>query len=428
MTGRSAVRHLLAHGVTPVIIDTRPEPSDFPSELRSLECHWQTEGWPDIAVERAILSPGLSMDSCLVTAARAAGVTLLSDIDEFFEHVRSPVIGITGTNGKSTVTSLVGHILRQAGITVAVGGNLGEAALDLLDPQVDVYVLELSSFQLQRSRVHEFAAATVLNISADHLDLHGTMDDYVAAKKRIYERSRLVVYNRDDDATWATGSCRSIGVGLNAPDLQQEWGLVNAGGETWIACGTQRLCRTSELPLGGKHNILNTMFACALVQDRVEPARAMRLALSFRGLAHRFELVRRRDGVDYVNDSKATNVGATQAALAGFTTENVVLIGGGDAKGADLAELEPYLKGRVRQLVAIGRDGEQLAGVAESAGIAVCVAQSMREAVDVAARVAEPGDTVLLSPACASLDMYENYQARGDEFRDAVNDLDGIDA
>ena len=169
------------------------------------------------------------------------------------------------------------------------------------------------------------------------------------------------------------------------------------------------------------------MFACALVQDRVEPARAMRLALSFRGLAHRFELVRRRHGVDYVNDSKATNVGATQAALAGFTTENVVLIGGGDAKGADLAELEPYLKGRVRQLVAIGRDGEQLAGVAESAGIAVCVAQSMREAVDVAARVAEPGDTVLLSPACASLDMYENYQARGDEFRDAVNDLDGID-
>ena len=427
VTGESVVRFLLSRNIHVSVFDTRPrrDVGNCPVEIQ-----WQTNKWPadsvqSSSVDCAIVSPGLDMDACLLQSARAAGVPLYSDIDLFFAAVQAPVIGITGTNGKSTVTSLVGHLINKVGHACGVGGNLGVAALDIIDPQHECYVLELSSFQLERSLLHPYAASTVLNLSEDHLDKHTDMQAYAASKHRIYANSASRVFNRADPLTVPDHRDCTVSFGLDAPPGPDDWGIRISADERFIAKGEDLICPVSQLPLAGEHNEQNVLAACALTQGWVDLNDLPRALASFQGLAHRFERVALLDGVTYINDSKATNLGATMAALIGMSPDKqVVLIAGGDAKGVDLSPLSALLHSRVMHLVAIGRDGPQLVRLAESVGVSATLVTSMLDAVEVSRHVARQGDTVLLSPACASLDMFISYVDRGEQFVRAVRNLD----
>ena len=428
VTGESAARHLMRRGEAPIVLDTR-RARPIGDEFVGLDVRFDVSRWPDLDVERAVVSPGLALDACLVAGARAAGVELLSDIDLFFASANAPVFGVTGTNGKSTVTAWTGHALARAGHAVGVGGNLGDAALDILRDDADFYVLELSSFQLERSQPHPFAAVCILNVSEDHLDSHGDMPAYVAAKQRIYARAQMCVHNRDDAATRPSvhSASRSFGSGL--PTDEGMFGLADRDpkGEHVGRClmrGDTVICATADLPLAGVHNEMNALAVCALL-DGVVAVPDMGAALQgFDGLAHRFERVATRAGVAYINDSKATNLGATIAALEGMASDgSVLLIAGGDAKGVDLAPLADVMRGRVRLVLTIGQDGPAVVRAAAAAGIEAIACAGVAEAVATAAEYAVGGETVLLSPACSSLDMYLNYAERGELFARAVRDL-----
>lgn len=424
VTGESVVRFLLGHKLDVYVYDTRPprEVKDCPVDIQ-----WQTNSWPGVKVDCAIVSPGLDMDACLLQSARASGVPLFSDIDLFFAAVHNPVIGITGTNGKSTVTSLVGHLLNSSGLSCGVGGNLGLAAMDLLDPQHDIYVLELSSFQLERSLHHPFVASTILNLTEDHLDKHAGMQAYAASKQRIYADAKQFVFNRADLLTvpeLAEDADHAVSFGLDAPPRSQDWGIRLSAGERYVAKGEELLCPVSQLPLAGEHNEQNVLAACALTQQWIDLGDLVPALVSFEGLAHRFQQVATAEGVSYVNDSKATNLGATMAALVGMPAQNqVVLIAGGDAKGVDLTPLSSLFESRVHHLVALGKDASKLRELADNVGVTSELVDSMRAAVQAAKLASRAGDTVLLSPACASLDMFASYVDRGDQFVHAVLDL-----
>ena len=422
VTGESVLRYLLAQGIEAVVLDTRPPRQ---TGFAQTEFLWETQRWPGLAVDFAAVSPGLAMDHCLVAGAAASGVRLVSDIDLFFAAVQAPVIGVTGTNGKSTVTALAGHMLNHAGVPCGVGGNLGTAALDLLDDRHQCYVLELSSFQLERSKEQTFDAAVVLNVTEDHLDKHGDMQHYVQAKQRIYTNAARCVFNRMDPLTAPARPDGACSFGLDAPPTDVDWGVAqDLEGSRVLVRGADTLCAAADLPLSGAHNELNVLAACALVDAHLDFDQMRAGLVSFKGLPHRFEVVGQLDDVVYVNDSKATNLGATMAALAGMRcADQVILIAGGDAKGVDLAPLAEVFKGRVRHVLTIGRDGPQIAAVAAACGIACRACMSLEEAVVVGRSLAKAGDTVLLSPACASLDMFDNYMQRGECFAQAVAQL-----
>ena len=429
VTGQSVVRHLRRAGVTPVVLDTRAPQQLVAPEFADLDIRWDQTRWPDIDVDEAVLSPGLALDDCLVAGARRAGVHLVSDIDVFFANVPAGayVIGITGTNGKSTVTAWAGHLLESAGIDCAVGGNIGDAALDLLEEEHAGYVLELSSFQLERSGELPLACAAVLNVTEDHLDVHGDMQQYQASKHRIYARAERLIYDRDDPRTVPARREGAVSFGLGAPLAETDWGVVEIAGEQQLCRGRRAVLPVAALPLPGDHNVLNALAACALVEPWVELAGLAEGLTTFRGLAHRFERVAEVAGVVYVNDSKATNLGAAMAALGGLPLANqVVLIAGGDPKGVDLEPLAALLPGRVKHLICIGLAASDLAGLAQSAGVSAEVCEDLQSAVAVAAGSAAAGDMVLLSPACASLDMFTSYRERGERFAEAVHALEVI--
>ncbi|MCR9261517.1 MAG: UDP-N-acetylmuramoyl-L-alanine--D-glutamate ligase [Pseudomonadaceae bacterium] len=428
VTGESVTRFLLDRNISVSVYDTRA-PRDI--SHCPVEIQWQTSRWPEAGlvnpVDCAIVSPGLDMDACLIQSARAAGVSLYSDIDLFFAAIDGPVIGITGTNGKSTVTSLVGHLINAVGHTCGVGGNLGAAALSIIDPDNECYVLELSSFQLERSLLHAYSASTVLNLSEDHLDKHTDMQAYTASKHRIYANSKTCIYNRADPLTLPNTGGRLVSFGQDEPPGADDWGIRISADQRFIAKGEMLVCPVSQLPLAGEHNEQNVLAACALTQDWVELSMLSQALASFQGLAHRFEQVAEVGGVNYINDSKATNLGATMAALVGMSADkHVVLIAGGDAKGVDLAPLSTLLETRVNHLVALGQDGPQLLQLAEAVGVTGTLVATMQDAVEESRRVARQGDTVLLSPACASLDMFASYVDRGEQFVRAVRNLDAV--
>ena len=419
VTGQSIVRHLKKENPTDdvVVLDTREANADLSREYADVDVRWESSELPEEHFDRIVVSPGLSMESCLMKGAVASDAPVVSDIDLFFESVKAPVIGITGTNGKSTVTSLVGHLLQGAGQNIGVGGNLGEAALDLIAEDRDGYVLELSSFQLERSREQPFHAAAILNVSEDHIDQHGSFERYKEAKNRILSRAKKTVSNREDPNTGQG----QVTFGSSQPSQDSEWGLVTQEGQDHIAVGQELIVDVASLPLSGSHNVLNVMAACALVDGMVARGDMSGLLEDFHGLAHRFETVAVIEDVEFVDDSKATNVGATVAALAGINTENkIVLIAGGDAKGADLSPLVEAIRGKAKCVVTIGVDGDKVASCAESAGVATVRANSIEEAVALASEHAVKGDMVLLSPACASLDMFANFRERGQKFAEAV--------
>ena len=423
VTGRSVARHFLARGAEVTALDTR-DPQPIPEELAQVTVHWQCKEWLDVGADRAILSPGLPMDSCLVRSTLAAGVAVSSDIDVFFEEVAAPVIGITGTNGKSTVTSLAGHLLKTAGYRVGVGGNLGEPALDLLDSAVDYYVLELSSFQLERSQFAQLAKAVVLNLSEDHIDQHGSFGVYQAAKRRIYEQAECCIFNRADPLTRPTLLEGAVSFGLTEPAGVSEWGLIEQDGTPWISRGEAEVCPVDALPLAGAHNVMNVLAACALVDGIVDRVLLPEGLATFQGLPHRFEKVAEVDGVTYVDDSKATNLGATLAALDGLDNgQPFVLIAGGDAKGADLTPLARPFAAGARAVIVLGQDGPSIQDVAEKTGVMSKAVSNLDDAVRTAADLAHVGDLVLLSPACASIDMFANYAERGRLFQAAVDKL-----
>ena len=383
------------------------------------------------------ISPGLDRREAPVAGAIERGVPVVGDIELFAQALKEragpKVVAVTGSNGKSTVTAMAGEILRAAGRRTVVAGNIGTPVLDVLCAIEDgaaapeAFVLELSSFQLESTSSLEPAAAAMLNLTEDHLDRYDSMDDYAAAKARVFAGGGAQVLNRDD--RWSMGMARTgrslLTFGGGAPRAETEWGIRAERGADVLARGSRPLMELARLPVAGLHNAANALAAHALAHSIGAPDEALARALrSFQGLPHRMQQVAEHEGVIFLDDSKGTNVGATVAALAGLQRP-AVLIAGGDGKGQDFAPLAPAVKARARAVVLIGRDADKLAQAIAGSGVPVERAAGMEEAVQAAFRASRAGDAVLLSPACASYDMFRNYAHRGEAFAAAVRRLAG---
>ncbi len=430
-SGMSVVRHLARRGQPFAVVDTRANPP----ELATLQAQY-----PEIEVRcgeldvdflcrasELLVSPGLAVSTPALQAAAARGVKLSGDIELFAREARAPIVAITGSNAKSTVTTLVGEMAQAAGRKVAVGGNLGTPALDLLNDDVELYVLELSSFQLETTEQLNAEVATCLNVSEDHMDRYAGLPAYHQAKHRIFRGARQVVVNRDDRLSrpllgeevpvWSFG--------LGKPDFKG-FGLIEENGEKHLAFQFEVLMPARELKMRGAHNQSNALAALALGHAVGLPFAAMLQTLrTFAGLPHRCQWVGERAGVSYYDDSKATNVGAALAAIGGLGADidgKLVLIAGGDGKGADFSALREPIARYCREVILLGRDAGRLASVLQDA-VALKQVQGLEEAVQRAAECALPGDAVLLSPACASLDMFRNFEERGRLFAAAVEAL-----
>ena len=423
-TGVSAARHLAARGHRLVVTDSRADPPGL-AELRRLVPGAETAlGGFDPAVlegaDQVVVSPGVSLADPFLRTAAARGLDLVGDIELFAREAGGRVVGITGTNGKSTVTTLVGAFAKAAGLEVRVGGNLGLPALDLLEgPPAAMYVLELSSYQLETTWSLQPEAAAVLNLTPDHLDRYRDLAEYAAAKARIFERAATAVVNLDDEfvVRMPRPGQRTVGFSLSRRDA--DFRLLRQGGEDWLAAGGDPVLPVAALGLRGRHNAANALAALAVGSVCGFPREAMAAVLrEFRGLPHRAERVRERRGVAWIDDSKGTNVGATVASIEGLDGP-LVLIAGGEGKRQDFMPLGRACEGKVRVAILIGRDAELLAA-ALSGRCPVAFADSMETAVDAAASAARAGDTVLLSPACASFDMFRDYAHRGEAFAAAV--------
>jgi UDP-N-acetylmuramoylalanine--D-glutamate ligase len=428
-TGASCLRYLARLGVAASATDTRRLPPGL-DELGDLRQRLDIRlGGFDLSLldgaTQVLMSPGVSLDEPIAAQARARGIEVVGDIELFARAVRAPVVGITGTNGKSTVTSLVAHMAEAAGRRVLAGGNLGLPALDLLDrPVPDLYVLELSSFQLETTSSLRLLGAVVLNVTADHMDRYTSVAQYAKAKQRIFAHAATLVLNADDPwvASMRRAGARTLTFSLIRDDA--DYGLVVDGPVTYLAHLGERLLDAARLKISGMHNVANALAALALGDAAaLELAPMLRALESFPGLPHRAAWVADVAGVRYIDDSKGTNVGATIAAVEGIS-KPLVLIAGGEGKGQDFTPLAQAFRGRVRTAVLIGKD----AAAIESVLTGVCRivrAASMQEAVLAGAAEARPGDVVLLSPACASLDMFRDYAERGAVFAAAVRRLSG---
>ena len=429
-TGASCVRYFAKHGIAARATDSRTKPPGL-AELGPLAGKIDVRlGSFDLSLldgaTQVLMSPGVSLDEPIARAARARGIEVIGDIELFARAVRAPVVGITGTNGKSTVTSLVASMAAAAGRRVLAGGNLGLPALDLLDePAPDLYVLELSSFQLETTSSLDLAAAVVLNVTSDHLDRYASIEDYARAKSRIFARAATVVLNADDPRVAAMRHAAKPGarvVTFSAREGGADYCLARRGSQTRLCRRGSDLLDVSRMKITGAHNAANALAALALADAAGLPPAASLAALeAFPGLPHRSQWVADLSGVRYVDDSKGTNVGATLAAIDGMPGP-LVLIAGGEGKGQDFAPLAAAFARKVRHAVLIGKDAPAI-DAAISGACTVERAATMADAVAAAARAVAPGDTVLLSPACASLDMFRDYAHRGDEFAAAVRAL-----
>jgi UDP-N-acetylmuramoylalanine--D-glutamate ligase len=430
LTGFSLARHLARHGAIVRVADTRPVPpfaarlaAELPGiPLRTGPIDEHTLAGADLIA----ISPGIAKDQPAIAAAVARGAELVGDIELFARAVPADckVLAVTGSNGKTTVTALTGELCRAAGLATVVAGNIGDAALDALADielagrRPDVVVLELSSFQLETTSSLVPHAATVLNITENHLDRYPDMDAYAAAKARIFAGEGVQVLNRDDPRSLAMRIPGRIveTFGAGVPMLEDAWGLVAHGGGTWLARGGQLLVPTADMALVGRHNALNALAALALVST-VAPVRRNELATltRFQAMPHRMQRIDEIGGVLYVNDSKGTTVVATEVALTGLARP-VVLIAGGDGKGQDFAALKPAVDAHCRAVLLVGRDAPALERALAGTPAHVERVGTLDAAVPRAIALARPGDVVLLSPACASLDQFGSYVERGDRF------------
>jgi UDP-N-acetylmuramoylalanine--D-glutamate ligase len=383
-------------------------------------------------VDLVCISPGLSLHEEIVQTAIAKGIPVVGDIELFAWAVRgkssAKVLAVTGTNGKSTVTALTGHLLRAAAIDCEVAGNISPPALDALLKRKNIpaaWVLELSSYQLETTWSLEPDAAALLNVSEDHLDRYAGLAAYAEAKARIFIGEGAQVLNRCDSASMALALPGRLQVtyGNDAPPVAEDFGIANVAGRAWLARGGEHILAVDELPLSGAHNASNALAACALAYLAGAPFAALAPGLrSFRGLPHRMERVALIGGVEWFDDSKGTNVGATVAALNGLSRKAVLILGG-DGKGQNFAPLVPAIRARAKHVLLIGRDAALIEKAIASGGVAAERIESIEQAVVRAAQIAVPGDAVLLSPACASFDMFRDYKHRGEAFAAAVNAL-----
>lgn len=430
-TGVSVARYFQRKQEPLVIYDTRLTPPGLESISEEEMATWRLHlGCPNLddfsRASRIIVSPGFPLTHPALVAAREAGVEVIGDVALFLKDNRSPVIAITGSNGKSTVTSLVAQMFRIAGRSVEAAGNIGLPVFDMpetVDPQNRWLVLELSSYHLETISDFRPVASVVLNVSPDHLDRYDSFEKYAEVKAHIYEHSECRIVNRDDP--WLAdfyAKNSDVGFTLNNPDDEQTFGLRSANGKIWLSKGQKMLMEASAVRLKGRHNLANALAALALGEAAGLSLDAMREALAtYPGLPHRCEWVGCYQGIDYFNDSKGTNVGATIAAIEGLS-RSVVLIAGGLGKGQDFSALKASVDRFVRAVVLIGKDA---ALIAEALGnnVTIKFADSMRDAVRQASCCAREGDAILLSPACASQDMFGNYEERGRAFVAAVEEM-----
>jgi len=436
-TGHSIARYLYNRAKSFVVFDTRKDPeglANFHEEFPGIEVFLGEI--PDNLFNQLteiISSPGVPLDSPCFLKAKSLNIPIVGDIEYLAREINNvPVIAITGTNGKSTVTTLVGEMAKASGLSVAVAGNIGAPVLDLLDNHInyDLWVLELSSFQLDLIFSLAPIAATILNVTPDHLDRHHSFDAYINAKQQIYHQASKLIYNRDDKNTIPLlnekdESQAIISFGLSQPSAGN-WGIITSDGTNYLAFGNEILLSVDDIKIKGRHNWQNALAACALA-DAYGISRQFMLDVlkSFPGLPHRSQWVRTIDGVDWINDSKGTNIGATMSAIAGIGDSmqgKIILIAGGQGKGADFTELRTSVADYIRTVVLIGEDADLIEN-AISDLVNVIRASSLDEAVTKAKNLATPGDVVLLSPACASLDMFRDFNHRGDSFATAVNSL-----
>jgi UDP-N-acetylmuramoylalanine--D-glutamate ligase len=441
-TGFSMARWLSGRGDRVRVADSRGEPP-FAAQLRAELPNVELQAGPFeprsfAGIDQVAISPGLPVAEPNVQAALARGIEVVGDIELFArvrksEFPKARVIAITGSNGKSTVTEMVGAMCRRAGVRTLVAGNIGLPILDALQEmdsgarrRPDIFVLELSSFQLETTYSLDAEAAVILNLSEDHLDRYPGIQEYAAAKRRVFLGNGVQILNREDPAVAAMREegRRVYTFGTSEPWHEQDFGIRESEGEAWLAQGRANLMPVSALKVSGLHNAQNALAALALCRAlniHFEPL--LDALYEFKGLPHRVQKVADVNGVAYYDDSKGTNVGATVAALKGMS-QKVVLIAGGDGKGQDFAPLRQAVAQRARAAVLIGRDREAIAAVLDGSGVPVTHAQDMPEAVRLAATLAQPGDAVLLSPACASFDMFRNYEHRAQVFTEAVRALE----
>lgn len=432
-TGLSALRWLTAQGANVSMADTRESPPGLDivkKEMTDIVVHLGALDADLLSgVELIVVSPGVAFSEPAIQAAINAGVAVVGDV-ELFAHFRpasAKVIAITGTNGKTTVTTLVGEMCKAAGLKTIVGGNIGLPVLDTLAMEVpDVYVLELSSFQLETTDSLQVDVATVLNLTEDHMDRYEDLAAYAAAKAHIFYNAQCQVLNRDD--AWsmvmerASSTVRTFGLSLD----KTEFGIEDTDQNIWLCEGEKHLLNVGDLHIRGAHNATNALAAIALCRAiGLEYAPLLSALYNFKGLSHRVEWVAEINDVDYFDDSKGTNVGATCAALSGLP-QKTILIAGGDGKGQDFTPLVEAVKSNARAVVLIGRDAGLIESVLLDTKVPMYLAVDMPEAVEIARRVAQRDDAVLLSPACASFDMYKNYIDRAKAFTDAVKGLEAV--
>ncbi len=429
VTGLSVLRFLRARGVSVAVTDSRVNPpgrdelardfADVPTALGGFDAAWFTHA------RQLIVSPGVAVSEPLIEAAHVRGAEIIGDIELFARHARAPVVAITGSNGKSTVTTLLGEMAADAGRAVRVGGNIGRPALDLLsDSEPDFYILELSSFQLETTHSLDAAVAVVLNISPDHMDRYPSVSAYAASKQRVYHGHGAMVVNCDDPTVVAmqVPGRKTVGFTLGQP-LASDFGILEHDGELWLAKGEMPLMPVRELRMAGRHNQANALAALAVGEAVGLSIAAMQTTLRrFAGLWHRTQWVAEIDGVRWYNDSKGTNVGASLAAIEGLDGP-LVLIAGGQGKGADFVPLRAALAGKGRAAVLMG-EAADIIELSLDGVVPVQRAAGIADAVARARVLAQPGDAVLLSPACASFDMFDGFAARGDAFILAVRALE----
>ena len=422
ITGWSVAQYLYAQNKSFRIMDTRDIPP-YATQLKKMLtkkniCFGRlNQRWMDES-DVIVLSPGVSPQIPELVAASANGVEIIGDVELFARRTQKPYIAITGSNGKSTVTMLVAAILNSQGIMAKAGGNIGTPALSLLDDEdADIFVLELSSFQLETSASLHAAAATVLNISADHLDRHDSFDQYARIKNSIYDNAMRKVFLRNGQKSISDG----VSFGLDEP-VDHHYGIQHKGTERWLVCGRKKIINASELPLLGTIGELNVLAAFALCQDYIhDQAAALSAVRNFKGLPHRCELVLEHEGVRWIDDSKGTNIGATVAAVQSFDQKQILIVGGMH-KGGSLEPLARVVDEKVRVVIAYGRDKEIFINALQQI-CEVQTAESIESVVQIAAKQVKPGEVVLFSPACASFDMFADYQKRGEAFQRAVNKI-----
>jgi UDP-N-acetylmuramoylalanine--D-glutamate ligase len=428
-TGLSALRWLERQGAILSVADSREAPPSVDDVIRRMPQVVVHTGAFKVEVflqaDLIVISPGVALSEPAVQAAIQAGISVIGDVELFAQYRpdSAKVIAITGANGKTTVTTLVGEMCKAAGLNTIVAGNIGLPVLEaLLMEAPDVYVLELSSFQLETTSSLVVDAATMLNLSEDHMDRYASLQDYAVAKAHIFYQAKLQVLNRDD--AWSILMARPKLAQVTFGFDEKEYGLKQTQAETWLVDGAKELINVNDLKIAGLHNAANALAAVALCRGiGVDYAPIIQTLYNFKGLPHRVEWVANIADVDYYDDSKGTNVGATCAALSGLP-QKIVLIAGGDGKGQDFAPLAAAVQANSRAVVLYGRDAPLIEAALIETDIPLYQAADLPEAVNIAKKVALAGDAVLLSPACASFDMFKNYVHRAEVFVDAVKRLE----